>query len=387
MTENQRLDKIKQLVAIESTAQKPDGLRAAYELMLDYVRGSGKDITIEEFESGGRPSFLAYKGSIRPEQFHLIFNGHLDVVPGKSQQYEPFVRGNRLYGRGVYDMKAACVVMAEIFCEYVDKVPFAFGLQLVTDEESAGKHGTLYQVQQGVRSDFVICGECGRVPGTYEIANRAKGVIVADIGFRGKSAHGAYPWQGDNAALQAHRFVQLLHDRYPAPTEETADSTLTVTGIFAGGEAHTTTPDYATVRLNGRFTPDDPQMSDIQKFSRLIKELAPNSEIVALHDFSSPLYSDSENPQLAALKAAAEKVEGNKFRLVQRHGTSDGRYYGDVGNQACEFGIAGEYQHGDGEYITLEALDNFRKTLYAFMDYEVATASLADKNLASAAVL
>jgi succinyl-diaminopimelate desuccinylase len=383
MTNNRHIEKIKELVAIESTAQNSKGLREAHDFMVNLLRASGKDIVIEKFESGGRPSFLAYKGPKRPEQFHLILNGHVDVVPGKSKQYEAFVRNGKLYGRGVHDMKAACIVMAEVFCEFVDKVPFALGLQIVTDEENAGQHGTLRQVQQGVRSDFVICGECGRTPDVYEIANRAKGIIVVEIGFNGKSAHGAYPWNGDNAAAQAYRFVHALHERHPVPTGPTEESTVTITSFVAASDAHTKTPESAVVKLDIRYVPGDPDFSDLPKFKAFIKALDPNAEIQKFYDFSSPLYTDPNDLQLLSLKTAAEAVEGHRFRLVQRNATSDGRFYGDVGNQACEFGIAGEYQHGDGEYITLESLNNYHRTLRLFLRNEKQRAVLEqEKNKA-----
>src|SRR3990170_598908 len=37
----------------------------------------------------------------------VVLHGHLDVVPGFSGQFEPKVDGDRLYGRGAYDMKGA----------------------------------------------------------------------------------------------------------------------------------------------------------------------------------------------------------------------------------------------------------------------------------------
>jgi len=389
MTSDQRIDTIKQLLSIESTAHNPTGLREAYNFMLKFVQASGKDITIEEFHSGGKPSFLAYKGQDRPTQFHLILNGHIDVVPGKPEQYQPFVRDGKLYGRGVYDMKAASVVMAEVFCKYVDTVPFALGLQIVTDEESAGTHGTLYQVQQGVRSDFVICGECGRASNVYEIANSAKGVVMAELGFNGRSAHGAYPWKGNNAAAQAYRFVHALHERYPVPTSPTEDTTATVTSLIADSDAPNKIPDGATVKLDIRYKPGDPHFSNKAAFESLIKSLDPDAHVKGYYDFASPLYTDPNDPQLLQLKAAAETVEGHEFQFVQRNATSDGRYYGNVGNQACEFGIAGEHQHADGEHITLQALEDYQQTLRTFLDLQmegVESRPEHDESLAFAAV-
>jgi acetylornithine deacetylase/succinyl-diaminopimelate desuccinylase-like protein len=73
------------------------------------------------------------------------------------------------------------------------------------------------------------------------------------------------------------------------------------------------------------------------------------------------------NPLLLDLKAAAEEVEGREFTFVRRNGSSDGRFYAEAGGEACEFGIAGEHQHADGEYITLEALKNYLHTMRAYL--------------------
>lgn len=373
MTDNQLIELSKQLIAIESTVDNIEGLHEAYDFMVDMVRASGKDITIEQFKSGGRPSFIAYRGKHRPDNFRIILNAHLDVVPGQKHQYKAEVKDGKLYGRGTYDEKAAGVILADLFCEFVDKVPYALALQVVTDEESGGQHGVQYQIKHGVRGDFIICAECGRRSNVHEIANEAKGIVVAEIGFRGNAAHGAYPWRGDNAALKATKFALALHDRFPAPVEETSETTITVTSLSASGGSHTRIPDFATIKLDARYVPGDPNFRTKKHFAALMEEIDPNAEIVAFHTFSAPLYTDPNNPLLLSLKASAEKIEKAKFTFVRRHATSDGRHYGDVGDQACEFGIAGEDQHGDNEHITLEAFSNYRKTMRDFLTTTIET--------------
>ena len=366
MTDKQLIEHTKQLVAIESTADNPQGLREAYEFVVNLVCAGGKDITIEEFESNGKPSFIAYKGKRRPAKFGIILNAHLDVVPGKPEQYKAKIKDGKLYGRGVYDEKAACVILADLFCEFVDKVPYALGFQVVTDEEIGGENGVLLQIKHGVRGDFIICAECGRRTNTHEIANEAKGIVIADISFKGNAAHGAYPWQGDNAAPKAASFINALHQRFPSPSVASDETTFTVTSMSASGGSHTRTPDFATVRLDIRYAPDDSNFDNRDNLHALIKDIDPNAELSILL-FDSPLYSSPDNPLLQLLKASAETIEGAPFSFVRRHATSDGRHYGDVGDQACEFGIAGENQHGDHEYITLEAFNNYRKTIRHFL--------------------
>ncbi len=385
MTDNQLIDITKKLIAIESTTLNPKGLQEAYDFIIDLLEGYGKDITIEQFESNGRPSLLAYKGPVRPDTFRIILNGHLDVVPGKPFQYTATIQDGKLYGRGAYDMKAACVIMADAFCRMVDTVPYALGLQIVTDEENAGKDGTQYQIQQGVRADFVICGECGRQPNTFEIANEAKGIAVAHVRFTGASSHGAYPWRGDNAAVKAAVFLDKLHQRFPVPTGEASSTTVTVTSLTAESDAYTKTPDVAHVVLDARYAANDPNFCSPQNYEALIKEIDPSAEVVKFYDFSSPLYTSPDNPLLRSLKASAERIEGMPFSLVRRHATSDGRFYGAVGNQACEFGIAGEHQHGDQEYITLKAFSDYRATLLDFLS--TASANTVHHNTAKALAL
>ena len=66
-----------ELLAVESTGDRPDELHRALGLVLDFV---GPGFSVQRFESGGKPSALAYRGAARPE-FSVILNAHLDVVP------------------------------------------------------------------------------------------------------------------------------------------------------------------------------------------------------------------------------------------------------------------------------------------------------------------
>ncbi len=372
-TETALLQAAQELIAIPSTVDNSDGLKAAYNYVLNMVRNCGKAITVEEFESGGEPSFLAYASGARPDSFDIILNGHLDVVPGTPEQYQSYIKDGKLYGRGAYDMKAAAIVLTAMFCEYVDKVPYPLALQIVTDEEATGHDGTKYQVQQGVRGNFVICGDCGRTSNVHEIANEAKGTTFVEVGFDGTSSHGAYPWNADNPIAKATSFAQKLHELYPTPLEATGETTIAITAINADSGALTKIPDLATVSLDARFVAGDPRFRDIADFTMLIKSIDPDARIIKVHDFSAPIYTSPDNPLLLSLKASAEMIEGAEFSFARRNGTSDGRFYGAVGNQACEFGIAGENQHTEGEYVTLEAFHNYVATMRDFLDKTIST--------------
>ncbi len=368
MTNEQLLETTKELIAIPSVTKDLENTRTAYNFMLDYIKAhtAGKDVTVEEFEHNGIPSFLAYRGKVRPDNFRVIFNAHVDVVDGKPHQFHAKIEDGKLYGRGVYDMKAAAVILADAFCQFVDKVPYNLAYQLVTDEESGGYNGAAHQISEGVRGDFVISGECGRQTHVYEIANEAKGIVFTEVAFKGEAGHGAYPWHSTNPITKATAFIQKIHERYPTPTEPYEGTTVSITSFHADGGAFTRIPEEATIRLDARFVPGDPHFQSKKHLEALIAEIDPDAVLQNCF-LDAPLYTDPNNPLLLALKASAEKIEGHAFSYVRRHATSDGRHFGSVGNQACEFGIAGEDQHGDNEHVTIDAFVNYRNTMHDFL--------------------
>jgi succinyl-diaminopimelate desuccinylase len=144
-----------ELLAVESTGDRPAELHRALGLVLDFV---GPGFSVEWFESGGKPSALVYRGITRP-RFSLILNAHLDVVPAATRQFQPYRDGDRLYARGAQDMKVSALVQALVFRELAGSLPYPLGLQLVTDEESGGRDGTLLQLEQGVTGQFAVIGE------------------------------------------------------------------------------------------------------------------------------------------------------------------------------------------------------------------------------------
>src|SRR5262249_61434175 len=92
----------------------------------------------------------------------LIFNGHLDIQPvGPGWTHEPFgaeIQDDRLYGNGVYDMKAgvaAFVLAAEAFARSGRRLRGNIVVQAVADEVSGGIKGTGYLFEQKrLRGDF-----------------------------------------------------------------------------------------------------------------------------------------------------------------------------------------------------------------------------------------
>ena len=78
-----------------------------------FVKGwlESRGIEVADHDHRGLPVLVADVGSRRPDAPCIVFHGHLDVVPGRPEQFEPRVQGDRLLGRGSYDMKGGLAAM------------------------------------------------------------------------------------------------------------------------------------------------------------------------------------------------------------------------------------------------------------------------------------
>jgi succinyl-diaminopimelate desuccinylase len=167
-----------------------------------FVKGwlEARDVEVTGTIHNGRPVLAATVGG--GHSMTLVLHGHLDVVPGHPEQFTPSVHGDRLYGRGAYDMKGGLAGMMCALVDLAEQRAVRVHFLCVSDEESDEElqRGSDYLVEQGYLGDFAITGE----PTDLHVGVEAKGVLSIRIEVVGKAAHGATPWVGDNAVLKAH---------------------------------------------------------------------------------------------------------------------------------------------------------------------------------------
>ena len=70
-----------------------------------FVKGwlEARDVEVTGTMHNGRPVLAATVGPANGPT--IVLHGHLDVVPARPEQFSPRVDGDRLFGRGAYDMK------------------------------------------------------------------------------------------------------------------------------------------------------------------------------------------------------------------------------------------------------------------------------------------
>lgn len=348
-----------QLIAHNTST--PEGVRAAAEFIGGWLEAAG--IVVDERSHRGLPILLADVGSPPDGAPSVILHGHLDVVPARAGQFEPRVDGDRLIGRGAYDMKGALAAMLLAVRDIAALDPqIAVRLVCVPDEESeeVENRSTDVLVADGLRADFAITGE----PTEMHIGVEAKGVLALRVEIAGTAAHGSTPWLGDNAILKAYEtYERILRLRFARESTEIFERPSINLARIGGGDAFNKVPDTCWMDVDIRYLPtQDPDV-----IVRQIQALGDDVAVVrSLH--RGPAYVPPTNPFVLALREAIGRNAEGDVLSVGRDGASDAIAFLEAGVPAVEFGPVGGGHHGPREWVSLESLARYRRALGDFVE-------------------
>ena len=340
---------------------RPEELVAA----AGFVKGwlESRDIEVRHFEHNGLPVLVAEvgpDGNAAAQAPCVVLHGHLDVVPGWPQQFEPRVEGDRLIGRGAYDMKGglAAMMCALKDLERQERVRVRF--VCVPDEESEemDERSTRAVVRDGLGGDFAITGE----PTDMHIGVQAKGVLAMRIDVRGRAAHSSTPWLGDNAVLKAidvFRAIETLP--FARESSEMFDRPSINLGRIAGGDALNKVPEQCSMAVDIRYLPEqDPE--EILSQVRAI----PSVEVTRTF-IHPPVIVSRTDPYVRALRDAVARTIQGEALSVGRDGASDAAAFLAAGIPVVEFGPAGAGHHGPEEWVSVSSLARYRRALGDFI--------------------
>jgi succinyl-diaminopimelate desuccinylase len=335
-----------------------EGLHAA----AGFVKGwlEARDIDVEAHRFGDLHALTALVGAggdgFAPT---IVFHGHLDVVPGHAEQFQPRAEGDRLYGRGAYDMKGGLAAMMCAAHDLAEQQAVRIRLVIVPDEESEdiSVRSSDDLVRRGYGGDFAITGE----PTDLHIGIQAKGVLAARILVNGRAAHGSTPWLGDNAIVKAVDVFRRIESMpFSRESSEMFDRPSINLGRIVGGDAPNKVPDACVMDIDIRYLPNqDP--GDILEEIRAI----PDMEVKRTFVFP-PAHVSRSNPYVRALCETVGPERDGASVSVGRDGASDAVSYLRAGIPAVEFGPSGAGHHGPEEWVSIRSLARYRQLLVEF---------------------
>jgi succinyl-diaminopimelate desuccinylase len=335
---------------------RADELRSAAGFVKGWLQA--RDIDVRDLDHDGLPVVLAEVGPADAPT--VVLHGHLDVVPGRPEQFTPRVEGDRLIGRGAYDMKGGLAAMLCAMRDLAEATPVRVQLLCVPDEESEeiDSRSSDALIGSGLRADFAITGE----PTDLHIGVEAKGVLAMRLEVSGRAAHGSTPWLGDNAVLKAIDVFRRIESMpFARESSELFDRPSINLGRISGGDAPNKVPDACTMVVDVRFLPGQ----DPGEILAQIREMA---DVAVSRTFILPPATVSRHdPYVRALCDAVSRSVPGEVMSVGRDGASDVVAFLQAGIPAVEFGPRGGGHHGPDEWVSIASLQRYRSALVDFM--------------------
>lgn len=242
-----------------------------------YMRDAGLNVEIQQLEDQ-RANVI---GRIPGEgEGHLVFTGHLDVVPpgGQEWRHGPFnadLADERIYGRGACDMKGgvAAIVAAMAALAREGFKPKADIIAACTAGEEAGMIGALAMVERAslAGSRYLVVAE----PSGLDVFIGEKGVLWVTVRALGQTAHGSMPELGVNAVSYMARLISRLEE-YPFPWEQSellGAPTLSV-NVISGGNKVNVVPDMCEMEVDMRSVPGQDHGAIVASIRRIADEVA-----------------------------------------------------------------------------------------------------------------
>src|ERR1019366_3922482 len=327
-----------------------------------FVQGwlESRDIEVRHHDHHGLPVLIAEVGPTVPDAPCVVLHGHLDVVPGRPEQFQPRIEGDRLIGRGAYDMKGGLAAMMCALKDVERQQRTRVRLVCVPDEESEelDERSTDAVVKLGFGGDCAITGE----PTDLHIGVEAKGVLAMRIEVHGRSAHSSTPWLGDNAVLKAVDVFRAIESLpFSRESSELFDRPSINLGRISGGDALNKVPDVCTMAVDIRYLPgQDPE--------EILAQVRAIPGVQVTRTFLHPPVAVARtDPYVRALRDAVARSIHGEALSVGRDGASDAAAFLAAGIPAVEFGPAGAGHHGPEEWVSVASLARYRRALGDFV--------------------
>ena len=346
------LDFTSALVAIESPSDDPAAVNRCGAELASRLAALGGTVTRVTSATAGDHLRVGFGHGQR----QILMLGHFDTVwPLGQLASMPLKRDNgRLYGPGVFDMKAG-IGLATLATRAVMDAGGLEDCQVVmlwtTDEEVGSKTSRALIEAEAHRSEAVLVFEPSLPGGALKTSR--KGVGQFEMAVRGVSAHaGLDPGKGISAVRELARQIVAIDDLQ----DPSRGVTLTV-GVITGGTRANVVPADAHAIIDARAV----TRADADRVERTMKSLTPylqGAQLTVTGGFDRPpLERTDEVVRLFQAAQAAAKDLGIALEEGSAGGGSDGNFTAALGVPTLDgFGAIGDGAHALHEHVEIDAL-------------------------------
>jgi acetylornithine deacetylase len=354
---------VSQLVAIDSINPDlvPGGAGEANiaRFVATWLEEMGFEVELDE-PVAGRPSVVGIaRGSGGGRS--LMLNAHMDTVgvTGMQHPHEPRVEGNRLYGRGGYDMKGGLAAIMLAAAQAKQRgLRGDLMVTAVSDEEFASI-GTDSVVKRW-HADAAIVTEATAL----ELCLAHKGFVWLEVEVTGKAAHGSRPDLGVDAIVKMGKVLvgleQLQQTLESRPAHPLLGHGSLHASLMSGGQELSSYPERCVLGIERRTLPEETPEMVLAELQRILEPLAAADPTFVATARVTLARDGLEVPADAAIvqavRGAATTVLGAEPKTFGAAWWMDSAILGASGIPTVIFGPTGEGAHAVVEWVDLDSV-------------------------------
>ena len=325
---------------VDLLVQAASGLECVSDIKRETVPGFGEHLVIRAFEKSS-------------DAKQILIVGHTDTVHARGSVDErPWrTEAGRIYGPGIFDMKANCALAIEVLrvLAALKATPeCAVTVVLTCDEEVGSQTGWPLMrelaSERQTRCAFVL--EPPASGGRVKTSRKGTGIFAIKV--EGKAAHaGLEPEKGASAILELARQTEQLH----AINRSGSGITLNV-GVIHGGTRSNVVAAEAEGEIDVRFSTEAESL-EIERILSNLKPVDERTKVFVSGGINRPPME--RTPAVVELFEKARAIAAQlDFDLgeAQVGGASDGNFLAALGIPVLDgLGISGDGAHAVHEHI------------------------------------
>lgn len=368
MVEQAKISQIKSRVA----AQREEIIRFLKELCAipsydSQIRAVGERAEVEMRKLGFEEVWWDRMGNIVGRigngPIKLLYDSHIDTVGVgaiEEWQWDPFqgkVEGGIFFARGACDEKGSTpgMIYGLALAKELGLLDGITGYYFGNMEEwndGIAPHA-LVEVE-GLRPDFVVIGE----PTKMQVYRGHKGRVEMQVLARGKSAHAASNFLGDNAIYKLLPIIDRISKLEPELGDDPflGHGRITVTDMTVKTPSINAVPNEATIFIDRRITFGEEPQAELERIKRVVGDRSDIEASILIYDTPSytgfvfpldkiyPAWALPENDQyVQAGVQAGELLWSGKMPTGKWDFSTNGTYWcGKAGIPSIGFGPGDE---------------------------------------------
>lgn len=347
----------KALVEAESPSGDETGSRSVVELLANAAAGIRCVTAIQRVDAPAFGRHLVIRAfSGQKDSKNIMIVGHTDTVhPRGTIVDQPWrVDRNRIYGPGIFDMKANCALAIGILWAFDDLgiAPRCGVTVALTCDEEVGSFSGWPLLEKLAGGSSVRCGLVLEPPvsgGSVKTGRKGTGMFTMKV--EGRAAHaGLDPEKGASAIVELARQIDRLH----ALNDLGGGITVNV-GVIHGGTRSNVVAAEAWAEIDVRFSTAE-ELKTIEKAIHRNKPFDERVGVTVTGGINRPPME--RTPQVLELFESARTVAsslGFELREAQVGGASDGNFLAAMGIPVLDgLGIDGDGAHAAHEHIIVD---------------------------------